>query len=132
MSRIVPRSTPLINVDRHGTNLCDQEDNSSKEQIDLMLNGDCTRSFVAMSVVFAGFVASSGLASAQSTSASVSGRITDSSGAALPGVEVTLKNVDTESSQRTTSNGEGFYSFPTVAPGNYLMNVHKQSFRSVS
>jgi hypothetical protein len=132
MSRIFPRSTPLINVDRHGTNLCDQEDNSSREQIDLMLNGDCTRSFVAMLVVFAGLVASLGLASAQSTSASVSGRITDSSGAALPGVEVTLKNVDTESSQRTTSNGEGFYSFPTVAPGNYLMNVHKQSFRSVS
>ncbi len=97
-----------------------------------MLNGDRFRRFAAILVAFATCVAFSGLASAQSTSASVSGRITDSSGAALEGAEVILTNVDTEALQRTISNGEGFYSFPNVAPGNYLMSVHKQSFRSVS
>jgi len=97
-----------------------------------VLNGDRFRRFAAILVAFATCVAFSGLASAQSTSASVSGRITDSSGAALEGAEVILTNVDTEALQRTISNGEGFYSFPNVAPGNYLMSVHKQSFRSVS
>jgi hypothetical protein len=81
-----------------------------------VLNGDRFRRFAAILVAFATCVAFSGLASAQSTSASVSGRITDSSGAALEGAEVTLTNVDTEALQRTTSNGEDFYSFPNLAP----------------
>jgi len=68
----------------------------------------------------------------QSTSASMSGRITDATGAAVPEVDVEIKSVDTASLQHTRSNGQGFYSFPAIEPGNYLMSVHKQSFRSVS
>ena len=69
---------------------------------------------------------------AQSETASVSGQVTDQSGAVVPGVHVEIKNVDTNVSQVTMTNGEGFYVFPVLKPGNYLMNVSKQMFRTVS
>ncbi len=69
---------------------------------------------------------------AQSESASVSGRVTDQSGAALPGVEIEIKNTDTNVTQEAKTNGEGFYVIPSIRPGNYLMNVRKQSFRTTS
>ncbi len=72
------------------------------------------------------------IAFAQSESAAVSGRVTDQSGAVVPDVDVELKNVDTSVSQTTHTNREGFYSLPSIQPGNYLMNVRKQSFRTVS
>lgn len=68
----------------------------------------------------------------QSETASVFGRVTDQSGGVVPDVEVEIKNVDTNVSQVTKTNGEGQYVFPVVKPGNYLMNVRKQSFRTVS
>ena len=69
---------------------------------------------------------------AQTTSASVFGRVTDQSNAVVPDVEVEIKNTDTGVSQVMKTNGEGLYSFPNLSPGNYLMNVRKQSFRTVS
>jgi hypothetical protein len=69
---------------------------------------------------------------AQSESASVSGRVTDQDALVMPDVEVELKNVDTGISQLTKTNGEGFYNFAVVKPGNYLMNVRRQAFQTVS
>jgi hypothetical protein len=47
-------------------------------------------------------------------------------------VEVEIKNADTGLSYTTKTNGDGFYSFAILPPGNYLMNVHRLQFRSVS
>jgi outer membrane receptor protein involved in Fe transport len=69
---------------------------------------------------------------AQSTDAGVSGRVTDQSNLAMPAVEVEIKNVDTGLAYTTKTNNDGFYSFPTLPPGNYVMNVHRLQFRSVS
>jgi len=69
---------------------------------------------------------------AQSESASVSGRVTDQDNLVMPDVEVEIKNADTGLSYTTKTNTDGFYSFPILSPGNYLMNVHRQQFRSVS
>src|SRR3984957_570984 len=69
---------------------------------------------------------------AQTGSASISGRITDQSNAVVPDVEVEIKNVDTGVTEVTKTNNDGIYSVPTLAPGNYLMNVRKQLFRTVS
>jgi hypothetical protein len=65
-------------------------------------------------------------------SASVSGRVTDGTASAVPGAEVEIKDVDTGFSQTTKTNGDGFYSFPALKPGRYLMTVRKQSFEIVS
>jgi hypothetical protein len=69
---------------------------------------------------------------AQSGSASLSGRITDQTNAVIPDVEVELRNADTAGSQVTKTNGDGFYAFPYVKPGNYIMSVRKQNFQTVS
>ncbi len=69
---------------------------------------------------------------AQSESASVSGRVTDQDNLVMPDVEIEIKNADTGLSYTTKTNGDGFYSFPILPPGNYLMNVHRLQFRSVS
>jgi hypothetical protein len=69
---------------------------------------------------------------AQTGAASLSGRVTDESNAVVPRVEVEIKNVDTNVEQVTKTNGDGIYSFPALAPGKYLMNVRKLSFRTVS
>jgi len=68
----------------------------------------------------------------QTGSASVSGRVTDQSNAVVPDAEIQMRNVDTNVTQVTKTNGDGIYVFPSLAPGNFLMNVRKQSFRTVS
>jgi hypothetical protein len=69
---------------------------------------------------------------AQSESASVSGRVTDQQNAVIPNVEIELRNVDTNSTQTTNTNGDGIYSFPSLRPGNYVMSVRKEQFQTVS
>ncbi len=69
---------------------------------------------------------------AQSETASVSGQVTDQSGAVIPDAQVEIKNVDTNVSLVTRTNGVGFYVFPVLKPGNYLINVSKPMFRTVS
>ena len=68
----------------------------------------------------------------QSESASVSGRVTDQQGAVIPDVEVEMRNVDTSTYQRTKTNGDGVYGFPSLSPGNYIMSVRKEQFQTVS
>ncbi|HTS70522.1 MAG TPA: carboxypeptidase-like regulatory domain-containing protein, partial [Terriglobia bacterium] len=41
---------------------------------------------------------------------SISGRVIDPSGAVMPGVTVTLSNLETNHRQATVTNPEGFYS----------------------
>ena len=69
---------------------------------------------------------------AQTEKASISGRITDQSNAVMPDAEVELKNTDTGIVTVTKTNDQGVYVFPSLAPGNYVMNVRKQGFRTVS
>ncbi|MGB9402507.1 MAG: carboxypeptidase regulatory-like domain-containing protein [Candidatus Acidiferrales bacterium] len=94
------------------------------------------RYYLALTILFVALLASQALqprcALGQTETASVSGRVTDQTGAIVPDAEVEIKNVDTGISQVIRSNGDGFYIFPSVKPGNYLMNVRKQQFRTVS
>jgi hypothetical protein len=88
--------------------------------------------FIILFLSLAGYLMSPRGAFAQTGSAALSGRVTDQSGAVVPDVEVEIKNVDTNVTQVTKTNGDGIYSFTALRPGNYLMNVRKQSFRTVS
>jgi hypothetical protein len=69
---------------------------------------------------------------AQSELATVSGRVTDPSGAVLPGAEVELKNVETSASVVRTTNSDGVYSIPSLHPGHYVISIRKQGFKTVS
>src|ERR1700722_19595954 len=53
------------------------------------------------------------------TSGDVTGTVTDPSGAAIPGSDVTLTNTSTGTSQKVTTNADGSYRFAFVAPCTY-------------
>ena len=67
-------------------------------------------------------------AHAQSATASITGQVTDPSGAVVPGAKVTLLNPATGESRFTTSNQEGYYSFPVLLPATYRLTVEAPGF----
>ncbi|MFZ1130768.1 MAG: carboxypeptidase regulatory-like domain-containing protein [Terriglobales bacterium] len=64
----------------------------------------------------------------QGTSASLSGQITDATGAAVTGAAVTAKEIETNLTQSATSNAEGVYSIAPLPPGNYSLTVEAKGF----
>jgi hypothetical protein len=68
-------------------------------------------------------------ASAQSESASLSGFVTDPSGAAVGGAKVEITDVQTNVSQSTTTNSAGLYLFPNLRPGEYRLSVSSNGFK---
>jgi hypothetical protein len=70
-------------------------------------------------------------ATAQSTSL-LNGRVSDPSGAAVPGANITLTEVNTGLHRTTTSNGEGLYQFLEVPPGNYRLEATASGFAPFS
>lgn len=60
----------------------------------------------------------------------VSGLITDSSGAVVPGASIELANLDTSLKRVATSDPSGAYSFLQVVPGKYRMTVKASGFRT--
>ncbi len=67
--------------------------------------------------------------SAQS-SGDVSGTVTDSSGAIVPGATVTLKNTGTNTVRTTTTGTAGLYSFTNVLPAEYTVTASSTGFNS--
>jgi len=66
---------------------------------------------------------------AQGTGGRILGRVTDSSGAVLGGVKITLTNEATGVSSDTATNGNGEYSFPQVPVGRYRMDFDLTGFK---
>ncbi len=81
-------------------------------------------------VVFIGLLLSAALAVGQTTTASVVGRITDATGAVVPGVAVKVTNVDTNIAQQATSNEVGEYTIPYLNPGRYSLEASPAGFRA--
>ncbi|HEY0785337.1 MAG TPA: carboxypeptidase regulatory-like domain-containing protein [Acidobacteriaceae bacterium] len=69
-------------------------------------------------------------APAQQTDGSIAGVITDTSGAALPNVSVVVTDPATGVSRTATTNQEGYYSVPNLAPGTYQVAASIASFKS--
>jgi hypothetical protein len=76
--------------------------------------------------VFMFFLAAS--AAAQSVTGSIQGTVQDSQGAAVPGVTVNLRNVDTDVSRLAVTDGAGFYRFLNVPVGNYEITAELSGF----
>jgi hypothetical protein len=68
---------------------------------------------------------------AQSTSASLSGRITDPSKARIAGARVDAINVATNIRDETSTNAAGEYSLPSLVPGTYRIEVEKPGFNKL-
>jgi hypothetical protein len=69
-------------------------------------------------------------ATAQSTD-QVSGVVTDSTGAVLPGALVKITNTDHDTVRTTVSKDDGSYVFPNLAIGPYKLEVTKEGFQSL-
>jgi|GEM_PF-1952807 len=65
---------------------------------------------------------------AQTVSGTITGQVTDASGAIIPGVAVAIKNTDTGDARNTVSNGAGIFSVPALPPGPYTINVSGKGF----
>lgn len=69
-------------------------------------------------------------AGAQESRGSITGKVTDPNGAAIPGAAVTIKNIETNVASTITTNDEGAYNFPLLAPGKYTLTVTQQGFNT--
>jgi outer membrane receptor protein involved in Fe transport len=70
-----------------------------------------------------------GVAFAQATG-SISGIVTDESGAVMPGVTVEATNVGTNQTRAAVTGADGFYSIPLVPPGQYSLKGTLQGFKT--
>src|SRR5665213_134163 len=66
---------------------------------------------------------------AQSSSGSISGTVKDASGGVVPSAPVSAVNTATGVPQTTETNSDGFYAFPSLAVGQYEINVSPAGFR---
>jgi hypothetical protein len=72
-----------------------------------------------------------GLLHAQSTNASLTGRITDSSKAVVPNAKVITINTGTRVHYETVTNETGSYYVTNLPPGTYRIEVEKLGFKVV-
>jgi hypothetical protein len=75
-------------------------------------------------------VLSSSLASAQLSTAQLSGHVTDESGAVLPGVTVTMMQTETGFMRSDVTDGNGAYVLSNLPLGPYRLEVSLQGFRA--
>ena len=85
---------------------------------------------VVLSLCFLLCVAGTGRAQ-NSNSGDVRGTVTDSTGALMPGVDVTVTNSDTGVVNHYVTNSDGLYDTNSILPGNYTLEFSKQGFEKL-
>lgn len=65
----------------------------------------------------------------QSDTTSLSGTVRDSSGAVVPGANVSVRNEATSLERRTTTNTSGYYVATNLPPGTYTVTVEATGFK---
>src|SRR2546428_4366412 len=75
---------------------------------------------------------SAGHANAQVTGATLSGTVTDASGAVIPGVMVSIKNRATGVARNVSTDEAGFYSAPNLQAGSYDVTASAAGFSTAS
>ena len=78
---------------------------------------------------FAAAVLMSSAAAAQTTTGTISGRIVDSQGLALPGVTVTVAGPNLQGTLTVVSTDNGDYTIPRVPPGTYTVTFELSGFQ---
>src|SRR5579859_5640699 len=68
---------------------------------------------------------------AQSPTGTISGIVTDPTGATIPSAEVIVVNDATRVQVSGKTNGEGIYVVPNLPPGNYRVQVSKIGFKTI-
>ena len=66
---------------------------------------------------------------AQSFNSSISGTVTDPSGAVVPGVDITITSLETKATSRTVTGPDGLFSFPDLPTGAYELKASLKGFK---
>jgi hypothetical protein len=69
---------------------------------------------------------------AQSETATLSGQVVDPSGLNITGAQVKLVDIDRDTAVSVSTNSTGLYTFPSVRPGRYRMEVVAPGFKVVN
>src|SRR3954471_23929788 len=69
---------------------------------------------------------------AQSDRGSITGTVTDPTGAVVPNAKITATSLDTAEVREATSSGEGSYTLPELRAGRWRVNAEAQGFKSVT
>ena len=77
-------------------------------------------------------LACSPLAWGQQVTASITGRITDPSGAAVANAKVTATSVERGTAYPTTTNADGYYNLPFLPVGTYNVKVENAGFQTAT
>ena len=85
------------------------------------------RSFVLCLVALLGAAFSM---NAQESRATISGLVTDSSGASVPDAQVSAINLETGLTVKSQANAQGLYVIPYLLPGQYKVQVERAGFKS--
>src|SRR5262249_34108521 len=118
-SRTIFEKSPRLNLSRLPTNR-----NSCEEK---WRSNMCRH----LPVLLIGLILLSGMAfSAQVTTAKIAGVVQDSSGAVIPGVSVTAKNVETGLTRTATTDEGGRYTVPELTLGNYEVEAQLPGFQT--
>lgn len=80
-------------------------------------------------VALATLVLLGGVCYGQAVNATLTGTITDTSGASVPNAKVTLTETGTNVSRTAETNESGNYTFPTIPPGTYAVAVELAGFK---
>jgi len=91
------------------------------------LRGSGLGSFLTFWLLFAALTVSG---QAQSSNATLSGAVTDPSGAVVAGAELTLTNTATNFEAKFTTNDRGEFTFRNLTPGTYDLKVSKSGFQN--
>src|SRR5437868_15369497 len=78
----------------------------------------------------AGLLLSAGFALAQTGSTEITGLVTDVTGAAVPGANITITRVATKESRTAVTDNAGEYVFSLIEIGEYTVRCEKQGFKS--
>ena len=77
------------------------------------------------------FICTAAFAFSQLPTGTILGVAKDASGAVLPGVSVTVRNVDTDATRTTVTNEDGTYRLPALSVGHYDVTVELPGFNTV-
>src|SRR6267378_5097925 len=93
-----------------------------------MIRGRFLSLVLALGVIFSTCMSVQG----QSAYGSLTGSVSDATGAAVVGAEVTLTNIGTGEKRTQPTGSDGLYSFVNLIPGNYRIEAEKAGFKHVT
>ena len=79
---------------------------------------------VALCLAFAGAALGQ-----EESAATISGQVTDATGAVVPNATVVVKSIETGTERRVQTNDDGLYVITPLAPGRYEFSVEAQNFK---